>query len=107
MKETTELVIFSTISSYRGNTSKSIDCINHLYLTPLEVRWLNIFINVVMEEEKKLVEWPIVVHIGLYHPKFFEQWLERKKMMEERRVMSLKDQARKLIQGRINIHISP
>ena len=85
-----------------------MDCINRLYLTPLEVRWLNLFVNDTMQEEgKEEVVWPVDVHVGLYHPYIFQNWLERKMKFEEREVMSLKDIIRGLIQRTINPKIYP
>ena len=107
-EEDTKSVVFSVITSYtRGNTSQSKDCLNRLFLTPLEIRWLNLMVNTRMEEEKKDVIWPIDSHIGQYHPHLFEEWVERKRKLEKRRVTSLKDLTRKFIQKRINPNISP
>ena len=108
-EENIQHVVFSSITSYSlGNTSKSMDCINRLYLTPMEVRWLNLFVNDTMQEEGlKDVVWPVDVHIGLYHPYIFQNWLVRKMKFEERKVMSLKDITRGLIQKAINPKIDP
>ena len=107
-EEDTKSVVFSVITSYtRGNTSQSKDCLNRLFLTPLEIRWLNLMVNTRMEEEKKDVIWPIDSHNGQYHPHLFEEWVERKRKLEKRRVTSLKDLTRKFIQKRINPNISP
>ena len=73
----------------------------------METRWLNLFVNGKMGEERKEVDWPIDPHVGLYHPSLFREWLARKKNLEGEKVMSLKDQARKLIQRRINKKVSP
>ena len=107
-EEDTDHVIFSVITSYsKGNTSQARDCLNKLFLTPMETRWLNLFVNAKMGEEKKEVNWPMETHVGLYHPRLFREWLGRKRILEGEKVMSLKDQARKLIQKRINKRISP
>ena len=108
MTETNNIISveFAEITSYGyGNTSKSMDCLNRLFLTPMEVRWLNIYVNEIMKVVD--VEWPMDAHIGQYKPDHFSGWLERKKFVEDEEVMSLKDQARKLIQKRINTNVSP
>ena len=108
LEENMNEVMFSTITSYTfGNTSKSMDCLNRLFLTPMEVRWLNLHTNVIMALEGKDVTWPIDTHVGLYHPPIFSAWLDRKKELEERKVMSLLDQTRRMIQERINPNLSP
>ena len=107
-EEKINTIVFSTISSYsKGNTSKQKDCLNRLFLTPMEVRWLNLHTNVIMALEGKDVTWPIETHVGLYHPPIFSAWLDRKKELEERKVMSLLDQTRRMIQERINPNLSP
>ena len=107
-EEDTDDVHFSIITSYsKGNTSQAKDCLNKLFLTPMEIRWLNLFVNAKMREEEKDVDWPIDTHVALYHPPLFREWLTRKKNLESETVMSLKDQARKMIQRRINKRVSP
>ena len=107
-EEDTDDVHFSVITSYsKGNTSQARDCLNKLFPTPMEIRWLNLFVNAKMREDEKDVEWPLDTHVALYHPPLFWEWLIRKKNLESETVMSLKDQARKMIQRRINKRISP
>ena len=107
-EENINMIVFSTISSYsKGNPSKLRDCINRLFMTPMEVRWLNLHTNTIMALEEKEVTWPIDTHVGLYHPEIFRSWLDRKMRMEGRTVMSLVDQARRMIQERINPNLSP
>ena len=107
-EENMNIIVFSTISSYsKGNPSKHKDCINRLYMTPMETRWLNLHTNTIMAMEEKEVEWPIDTHVGLYHPEVFRSWLDRKLKMEGGKVMSLLDQTRRVIQERINPNLSP
>ena len=106
LEENMNEVMFSTITSYTfGNTSKSMDCLNRLFLTPMEVRWLNLYVNEITSVVD--VEWPLDAHIGQYNPDHFQGWLSRKVVLEETEVMSLKDQSRKLIQKLVNENISP
>lgn len=106
LEENMNEVMFSTITSYTfGNTSKSMDCLNRLFLTPMEVRWLNLYVNEITGVVD--VEWPLDAHIGQYEPDHFQGWLTRKVELEESSVMSLKDQSRRLIQKLVNNNISP